>query len=187
MDTDLISRETSALVIIDVQERLLPVIHDGAAVLERLGFLAETAGLLGIPVLVTEQYPKGLGPTVAPIRTALPAWDPIEKLEFSCASVPEFLKRWRALNRPQLILVGVETHVCVAQSALELAAGGARVFVAVDATGSRRPADAATAVERMRAGGVTVTTAEAAAFEWLRRAGTDEFRTVSRRLKAVAR
>ncbi len=186
MPTDLLSRETSALLIVDVQERLMPVIHDGAAVLERIGFLADVARLLGVPVLVSEQYPQGLGPTVETLRARVPAWDPVVKVEFSCAPNPVFAARWAALRRPQLVVAGIEAHVCVAQTALELAASGTRVFLAADATGSRRPLDAAVALDRMRAGGITVTTAEAVAFEWLRRAGTGDFKAVSALVKGTA-
>jgi nicotinamidase-related amidase len=185
MPTTLMSREASVLVIVDVQERLMPAIHDGAAMLARLGLLADTARRLGIPVLVTEQYPKGLGVTVDTVRASLVVYDPVVKVEFSCVPVPAFAARWAALGRSQAVLAGVETHVCMAQSALDLAAAGVQVFLPADATSSRRPLDRDIAIERMRAGGVTVTTAEAVVFEWLRRAGTDEFKDVSQALKAL--
>lgn len=185
MRADLISRDASVLVIVDVQERLLPAIHEGAAALARMLLLLQTAALLKVPVIVTEQYPKGLGPTVAAVRAAVPAFTPVEKLEFSCAPVPRFAQMLRALNRPQVIVAGIETHVCVGQTALDLAAAGSRVFVPADATGSRRALDRDAALDRMRDGGVTVTTAEAVAFEWLRCAGTEEFKAVSGFLKQV--
>jgi len=186
MPSKLVSREASALVIVDVQERLMPAIHDGAAVLARIGLLADTARQLGIPVLVTEQYPKGLGLTVETVRAALATYDPVVKVEFSCVPVPAFAARWGGLGRSQVVLAGVEAHVCMAQSALDLVAVGVQVFLPADATSSRRPLDRDIALERMRSGGVTVTTAEAVVFEWLRRAGTDEFKAVSQRLKAMA-
>jgi len=186
MKADLISRDASVLVIVDVQERLLPAIHDGPAALARMLLLLETAARLGVPVIMTEQYPKGLGPTVAAVRALVPAFAPVEKLEFSCAPVPRFAERLRALNRPQVIVAGIETHVCVGQTALDLAAAGSRVFVPADATGSRRVLDRDAALNRMRDAGVIVTTAEAVVFEWLHRAGTEEFKAVAGFLKAVA-
>jgi nicotinamidase-related amidase len=185
MKAELISRDASALVIVDMQERLLPAIHEGDALLTRIRFLLDAARTLSVPVLVTEQYPKGLGPTVAGVRDALAAFDPVEKTEFSCAAVPVFRDRLAALRRNQVVIAGIETHVCVGQTALELAAAGLDVFVASDATGSRRPSDREAALARMRGCGVTVTTSEAVAFEWLRRAGTPEFKAVSTFLKAV--
>ena len=184
MPNHLVSRDACALLIVDVQERLMPVIHEAAGVLDRIALLADAARRLGIPVLVTEQYPKGLGVTVDTIRAAVPDYDPVVKVEFSCVPVPAFAARWSALGRSQVVLAGVEAHVCVAQSALDLAAAGVQVYVPADATSSRRPLDRAIALDRMRGAGVTVTTAEAVLFEWLRRVGTEEFKAVSQRLKA---
>jgi len=182
----LASRDASVLLIIDVQEKLLPAIAGGEAIPPRIGLLLEAAKSMQVPVLVTEQYPQGLGPTVEAIRRELPEGvNPIEKTSFSCVPEPAFMSALTALARRQVVIAGTEAHVCVAQTALELAAGGWTVFLAADAVGSRREADREIAIERMRRSGVTVTTAEAVAFEWLRRAGTPEFKTVQRRLKSI--
>lgn len=188
MHDGLLSRDASVLVVVDVQERLAPVIHGREGLLARVELLVAAAGLLGVPVLVSEQYPQGLGRTVEAVRRALPAGTiPVEKTEFSCAPVPEFAARLAALGRTQVVLAGMETHVCVAQTALDLRSrDGGSVWVAADATGSRRPEDARIALERLRAAGVGITTAEAVVFEWLRRAGTPEFKAMQARLKALA-
>ncbi len=185
MKPELLSRDLSVLVIVDVQEKLLPHIHDHTRLLNRLALLLTASRLLGVPVLLTEQYPKGLGPTVAVIRQAIPDCDPIVKIDFSCTPVDEFRERLAATSRSQIVMAGIEAHVCVAQSALELAGRGANVSVVADATGSRRPPDAETALKRLTACGVNVTTAEAVVFEWLRRAGTEEFKAIQRKLKEL--
>jgi nicotinamidase-related amidase len=164
----------------------VPVIHEHARMLARLDLLIHAARTLGVPVLVTEQYPQGLGPTVAAVRDALPVHEPVVKTDFSCAGVPEFDSRLAALGRDQIVIAGIEAHVCVAQSALGLAARGGAVFVAADAVSSRRAFDAETALRRLDRAGVGVTTAEAVVFEWLRRAGTSEFKAVQQKIKAAA-
>lgn len=185
VDRGLLKREAGVLAVIDVQEKLLPHVHQGGRLLARLELLLTAANRLAVPVIVTEQYPKGLGGTVEAVRRHLDPYDPVVKMDFSCAPVPEFAKRLEGLGRTQLVVAGIEAHVCVAQSAIELAAGPRRVFVVADAVSSRRPQDAAVAVDRMRAAGVEVTTTEAVVFEWLRRAGTDEFRAIQAGIKAL--
>lgn len=186
MTADLLDRARSVLVVVDVQEKLMPHIHAAAPLQARLELLLDAAVRLGVPVIVTEQYPQGLGPTVPAIRAALPAGDPVVKTDFSCAPVPAFRERLAAVGRSQVVLAGIEAHVCVAQTALELAGGGAAVWVVADAVGSRRPLDRDTAIERFRAAGVGVVTAESVVFEWLRRAGTPEFKALSPRIRDLA-
>jgi nicotinamidase-related amidase len=180
-----LSRRRSVLVVVDVQERLFPHVSRGKRLLSRIDLLLAAAALLDIPVIVTEQYPAGLGGTVEEIRRGLPKYDPIEKLDFSCVPAPGFLERLEALQRDQIVLAGIETHVCIAQTAMELHAQGRSVHIAADAVSSQRPLDSQLALERLRQNGLTVTTAEAVVFEWLRRAGTAEFKALQGKLKAL--
>jgi nicotinamidase-related amidase len=172
-------------VLIDFQERLFPNVYEHSNVLMRVDLLLTAAKLLEIPLLVTEQYPKGLGGTIEEIRKVLPEMQPLTKMDFSCVAAPGFKEKLSSLQRDQIVLTGIETHICVAQTALDLAAQGENVFIAADATSSRRPLDAQLALRRMERSGLTITTAEAVVFEWLRRAGTDEFKALQPKLKAL--
>ncbi len=185
MKHELLDRNRSVLVLIDFQERLFPHVHEYQRVLTRIDLLLFAANLLKVPLVVTEQYPKGLGKTIEEIRAALPQLQPLEKMDFSCVPAPGFEKLLASLQRDQIVLAGIETHICVAQTAMDLASNGESVFVVADATSSRRPLDAQTALQRMNQNGLTITTAEAVVFEWLRRAGTDEFKALQPKLKAL--
>lgn len=167
----------SVLVVIDIQERLAAVMPACASVVRATGILLEVAGRLHIPVLVTEQYPKGLGRTVAEVAAKLPEGAVrVEKTCFSaCAALP--------LTRPQVVLTGMETHVCVLQTALELAASGREVFVVEDAVSSRTEANYSNALARLWAAGIVITNTESVAFEWLRDAAHEHFRAVSKLLR----
>jgi len=177
----LIDAEKSCLLVVDVQERLIPAIHDGERVIRNTGWLMRIAGELGVPVLMSEQYPRGLGHTVAELRDLMPAGEIVEKLHFSCAASPECRKRLDVIGRRQVVVAGIEAHVCVLQTALGLLRDGFEVYVVAEATSSRRAADAELAVERLRHDGVRIVGREMVAFEWLHRAGTDRFRDVSKR------
>jgi len=185
MKPELLDRNRTLLVLIDVQERLFPSIHENQRMLSRIDLLLCAAKLLSVPLLLTEQYPKGLGPTLEEVRRVLPEVEPLVKTDFSCVAAPGFKERLASFGRDQILLAGIETHICVAQTALDLASGGERVFVAADATSSRRPLDAQTALRRLDQCGLVITTAEAAVFEWLRRAGTEEFRSLQPKVKAL--
>lgn len=185
MKPELLDRNRSILVVIDIQERLFPNVYEYPRVLSRIDLLLSAAKLLQIPLLLTEQYPKGLGNTIEEIRQALPGIQPLTKMDFSCVSASGFKERLASLHRDQVVLAGIETHICVAQTALDLASRGDRVFVAADATSSRRPLDAQIAMRRLEQSGLTITTAEAVVFEWLRRAGTEEFKALQPKLKAL--
>lgn len=167
----------SALVVVDIQERLAAAMPARAAVARNVRILLDAAARLGIPVLVTEQYPKGLGHTVPEVVSRLPgAAVRIEKTAFSaCAALP--------LSRPQVVLAGMEAHVCVLQTAMELAAAGREVFVVADAICSRSEANHANALDRLRNAGVIVTNTESALFEWLRDAANEHFRDLSRLIR----
>lgn len=186
MKAELLSRDDSVLVVVDVQEKLVPAVPAASRVIERVRLLLEAARLLHVPVIATEQYPKGLGLTVEPVRAALPAGTvPLEKTEFSCVPVPAFASRIMTLGRDQIVVAGLEAHVCVGQTALDLAGMGKRVFVPADAVASRREEDAAVALRRLERAGVVITTAEAVVFEWLRRAGTAEFKALSAVIRSI--
>lgn len=181
----ILNRSRAQLVLVDLQDKLLPKIIQHQAVLAATGTMVRTARLLGVPILLTEQYPKGLGKTHKDLAGLLdqPPAEPIVKLHFSCARNEDFLSALARTDRRQVILVGIETHICVQQTALDLAAAGYEVFVCADAVGSRYNLDHRTALERMRQAGIVVTTTEAAVFELAERAGTDEFKQISKLLR----
>lgn len=170
--------ETSALVVIDVQDRLLVKVPSAAQLVRNAGFLLDVANLLEVPVLATEQYPKGLGPTTAELARRLPA-SPPAKTAFSCCGAGTFLEELEMLRRPNVVLVGMETHVCVSQTALDLLQAGLHVYLAVDALAARGPVDHDTALRRLEQAGAVPTTVEAVAFEWTADAANPKFKAVS--------
>lgn len=176
----LIDAARSQLLVIDLQERLLPAVHEAGRVLARTRLLLRAAGALGVPVVVTEQYPRGLGPTVPGVQEALPAGAAVlEKIAFSAAAEEAVAGRVReglAGGRDQLVIAGTEAHVCVLQTALGFLGRGFAVFVVEDAVSSRDPAGVAAAAARLRHAGCGWVTSEMAVFEWLGRAGTEAFR-----------
>jgi len=176
----LMKAENSCLLAVDFQERLMPALHDADRAIANGAWLIQIAQRLEMPVLASEQYPKGLGRTVAAIRDLLPAEAFMEKMHFSCAAERDCMRRIDALDRQQIIVMGAEAHVCVLQTALDLQAGGKEVYLVADAVSSRSPHDMALALERMRAEGVRVVSREMVAFEWLHQSGTDQFREISR-------
>jgi nicotinamidase-related amidase len=161
-----------------LQVKLLPAIPDREAILEQSAKIISAARILDIPVTITEQYPNGLGHTDAQILAVLGDRIPIEKIEFSAFRCDEAVEQIKELNRPQAILAGIEAHVCIQQTALDLLQAGVDVHVLADAVGSRRSKDAQIALNRMASSGATITTTESAAFELMKRAGTDEFKNI---------
>jgi nicotinamidase-related amidase len=176
----LISAEGSVLLLTDLQERLMPAIHDGDAVVARAVRLAEAARLLDVPVRATEQYPAGLGATVRPLAAYPEAV--LAKTAFSALGDPGFAALLPA-GSVEIVVAGCEAHVCVLQTVLGLLAAGHRVIVVADATGSRDPADKAAAIERARQHGAEIVTSEMVLFEWLRDARHPRFREVQKLLK----
>ena len=172
--------ETSCLLAVDFQERLMPAIHDADRIVANGAWLIQIAQRLNVPVLASEQYPRGLGHPVAAIRELLPAEAFMEKLHFSCAAERDCMRRIDALGRQQIVVIGAEAHVCVLQTALDLHAAGRDVYLVADAVSSRSPRDVELALERMRAEGVRVVSREMVVFEWLHQAGDDRFREISR-------
>jgi nicotinamidase-related amidase len=184
-----LDRARAALLIVDVQERLAAVMAPGdLAVCQRnILTLLEMARRLQLPLVVSEQYPRGLGPTVPALRSALdePGLDPlrIEKLTFACTDDPAFAEIYRRLRRDQWIVVGMEAHVCVYQTARGLVALGATVHVPADAVISRAPSNVHLGLGLVARAGAVVTATEAVVFDILGRAGTDDFRALSRLVK----
>jgi nicotinamidase-related amidase len=174
------------VVIIDVQERLVPAMHDGAAVVDRCIVLLQAAAELAIPVLISEQYPKGLGATVPRLLEQRGDATLLEKIHFSCADDPVMMAHVQAkaaLGRRQILIAGIEAHVCVLQSAFGFQAMGLDVFVVADATASRNPESARLAYERMRQNGANILNTEMAVFECLRKSGTPAFKVLSKLIK----
>ena len=168
----------SILLVVDVQERLAPAISESERVIDRISVLLKAARELDVPVLATEQYSKGLGSTVAPLAALLPLDGVVEKIHFNAALEPGFVDRLRGLDRTQIVVTGTEAHVCVLQTTLGLKAAGFDCFLVADAVGSRDPDNRLFGMERMRANGVEIVTAEMVMFEWLCRAGTPAFKRV---------
>lgn len=179
----LIERGRSILLLVDVQERLVPAMAAPAPMLANCGLLLRGAARLGVPILVSEQYPQGLGPTVPELGDLVPAADRYPKTAFSCVDDPAIRARLAAEQRDQVVVCGIEAHVCVLQSTLGLKAAGWTPFVAADATASRRADSKATALERLRVNEVEVVTAEMVLFEWLGAAGSAEFKDLSRLIR----
>ena len=169
----LIDASRAALLVIDVQEKLIGAVSDPAGTLARTRWLLAATAELGLPTVISEQYPKGLGPTVASLLEAAPQAQVVEKLHFSCVAgecLPASL-----LAREQVIVCGMETHVCVLQTVLGLIEAGRQVFLVRDAVGSRRAESKETAIARMARHGAEIVTTEMAVFEWLNSAEDPRF------------
>jgi nicotinamidase-related amidase len=182
--THLLDRSRATLLVVDVQERINAVMADPSH-LSRLSLLVGACALLGVPVVASEQYPQGLGQTVPELAERLPA-RPLVKLSFSCARDPQLLQALASDGgRRQVVVTGIEAHVCVLQTALDLLRAGFEVHVPHDATNSRRTTDKEWSLRRMIASGVVITSTESALFELLENCATDDFRRVSKMLKGV--
>lgn len=176
----LMSSRRASLVVIDAQERLVPAMSEPERVIKNISILIRAARELGVPILASEQYPRGLGPTLPEISDLWPAdLEPIAKTDFSCLDEPVFARAFKKIDRDQTIICGVEAHVCVLQTALAARSVGKNVFVIADACASRVPLSAERAYDRLRDEGVAVATTEMVVFEWLRRAGGPAFKTLS--------
>lgn len=177
----LLHRKRSQLLIVDLQQKLVPVIPDAMEILQTTAFLLTVAQIMNVPVVVSEQYPTGLGSTVSEISEHSVAKTVFEKLRFSAAQgLLQATSTESPSHAQRIVIAGIETHICVLQTALDLLAAGKQVFVVQDAVGSRHVADQATALDRIRQAGGTICCAESVAFEWCEVAGTDEFRQISR-------
>jgi len=179
----LMTSDTSALLVVDVQEKLLPHIFEHEEVTRRCVQTIEVAGHLGLPILVTEQYVKGLGPTVGPVREALERFDaykPLEKFAFSCFGDEAFEDRFDEKEISTLVVVGIESHVCVMQTALDALDRDTNVYLIAEATGSRNPRHKDEALQRMRDQGAIIGSVEMFAFEAMRTAKHDKFKHVQK-------
>ena len=169
--------EDTALLVVDIQEKLLPKIMQAGEVLRNASFLVNAAKALGVPVIATEQYPKGLGPTVEPIRGLLTTvW---EKKTFSAVAEGGALDFLKSDARIKVVVAGIEAHICVMQTVLDLLNQGFHVFVCVDAVSSRYAIDVKIALKRMQQAGAILVTAETCVYEWLETAANPAFREIS--------
>lgn len=170
-----LNRTDSLLLVIDVQSRLVPAIHQGSGVVSSCEWLLRVAREMAVPVLVTEQSPDAIGETVPLIRDQSVAEEIFVKTSFSCVREPNFIERLDAHSKKQIVICGMEAHVCVMQTVLDLIAKEFEVFIVVDAIGARDPNDRQTALDRMTKAGAVGITREMLFFEWLRVAKPDSF------------
>jgi len=173
-----IARGGACLVVVDLQERLLPAMFERERVVQQAVRLIRGAAVLKLPVVVTEQYRKGLGATAAEVAAAVPSFAPLEKNVFSACGAPGFTGALESRAVQDVLLCGIETHVCVMQTCLDLLEGGRRVFVVTDAVTSRTPENYRLGLDRMREAGAVLSSVEMALFEMLDRAGTEEFKQI---------
>ena len=178
-----ILKERTAALVIDIQERLYPFIFENETLTKNVTTLIEGLKIIGIPIFVTEQYVKGLGPTIEPVANVLGTHPRIEKMSFSCCDEPRVMEGIAVTGKENIILAGIESHVCVLQTALDLKRNGYQPVVVEDCVSSRRENDKRIAIERLRHEGVTITTYESILFELLRYSGTEQFRGISRLVK----
>ncbi len=179
----ILSSETTALLIIDIQEKILAVMQNPEMVISNTIKLIKGFKVLRLPIFFTEQYPKGLGSTAKQIANELEGFNPIQKMSFSCFGADDLFKRLSDNNISQVVVAGIESHVCVQQTVLDLLANNIQINVAADAVNSRKEIDYKTAIERMRNNGAEITTTEAILFELLNVCGTDEFKSISKIVK----
>ena len=180
---NILQRENTVLLIIDIQERILKVIHEYERVIENNLKLIKGMKILNVPIIYTEQYPKGLGPTADILRRELDGIEAVQKMSFSCSGAEELFENLKKKNIKTVVVTGIESHVCVLQTALDLMANGFSVQLAYDAVSSRRESDYKVALERMRSNGAEITTTESILFEMLNVCGTDEFKGISQIVK----
>lgn len=171
-------RGNTCLLLVDVQARLTPHIHESRHLLAAAQRMLRAADILGLPILITEQYPQGLGETVPELLEAVREPSRLQKMTFSVWQDEGCRHAIGSLNRPNVLIVGIETHVCVQQTALDLHQAGLRPVLLADAVSSRRPLDRDVAFDRLRSAGIVITTVESAIFQLLERAGTDLFRQI---------
>lgn len=178
-----LKRNETAAVVIDVQEKLFPLIHEHEQLAKNMSILIQGMKVMDIPLLVTQQYTKGLGGTVTQIKDAIGEYHHIEKMAFSCCGDEGFMSVLKKLNKKNVILMGIESHVCVLQTALDLIAEGFQPVVIEDCVSSRKPNDKRIAVERMKQSGAIVSTYESILFELTEVSGTDLFKSIVKLIK----
>jgi nicotinamidase-related amidase len=183
MNMGLISKGETVLVVIDVQEKLFVHMAEKEKLAENLTELIRFAHIMKIPIILTEQYPKGLGQTIPQVKQLVQNLQPIEKVEFSCFGSQKFREALTKTQAKTLIIAGIEAHICVTQTAIEGLKNGYGIYVVEDATSSRRLEDKATAIHRIRQNGVTVVSTEMLIYELLKKAGTPEFKETLKLVK----
>ena len=175
--------EKTALIIIDVQEKLSRVMHEKEKLFENLQKLIKGVQILSIPIVVTEQNPNGLGPTVSEIAPLLTDTKAVTKFSFSCCGEEPFLRKIEKLNRKQILLTGIETHVCVYQTAVDLIEAGYEVHTVVDCVSSRTTENKTLALDKMKSEGARLTSVEIVLFELLKTAANPKFKELSKIVK----
>jgi len=175
--------ENTVLVVIDIQESLARVMHEKDTLLENLQKTIKGAGILDIPMIVTEQVPEKLGATIPEISPLLDTVSPISKSSFSCCGEDRFMRELNGMKREQILVAGIESHVCVYQTTVDLIRMGYEVHIVTDCISSRTPGNRALGIERMKDEGARPTSTEMALFELLKVAGGDRFRKISRLVK----
>ena len=180
--TGLINKETTALLVIDVQEKLMPVVQDAEQIFANVNRLIKGVSTINVPIVITEQYPKGLGNTCTGVEIP-EGIQPIEKICFSCIQSANVLEELKARNITSLIVCGVESHICVLKTTLEALEKNIEVHVVADAVSSRTTANKQLALERMRQSGAFIVSTEIILFQLIDEAGTDAFKTISRLIK----
>lgn len=179
----LIDRATPQLLVVDMQERLAPAIPDIAAIENRCGILIQAAAEMAVPIVISEQYPSGLGGTLPVLMSLAGDNQAFEKLEFSCFANPALREVLTRAEGRNTIICGIEAHVCVLQTVLDMRAAGRAVTVVADAVSSRQAENRLIALERMRIAGVDVVTTEMVLFEWLRTAAAPAFKAISKLIR----
>jgi len=183
VDNFFLDKNDALLLIIDIQERLAVVMKEKDKVVKNTQHLIELAKMMNIPLVVTEQYPKGLGRTVPELQSLIPGSKPIEKISFNCCDEPSFLSEINKLGKKKIIVTGMETHVCVLQTATSLLQAGYTTHVVQDAICSRTKENWKAGLRFMHDAGAVLTCTETVLFQLLRAAGTEEFKKISQRIK----
>ena len=179
----LLTPQYTILVAIDFQKKLFPVMYDKEKLLKQVIKLIQGVKVLEIPIILTEQYPRGLGPTLPEIAGLLPGTTPIEKTCFSCCDAPSFCNSLEATKRQQVLICGIEAHICVYQTAVALVQAGYEVQVVADCVSSRDPENKMVSLFKMGIAGITATTMEMALFELLKVASGNKFKQISNIVK----
>lgn len=182
-DVGIIDRNKTALIVVDIQEKFKPAIFEMDRVIDNTKKVIEGARILEIPIIVTEQYSKGLGRTVDTIRASLGNFQPIEKLSFSCFGEQKFLNELEKLNVTDIIILGIEAHVCITKTILDAIAKGYRVHLVTDAISSRSESNLKIAVERAKQAGAFLASSEMILFQLMDSAGTEEFKRINEIIK----
>ena len=182
----LMKADQSFLLLIDLQERLVPAVARNQAVVANTSLLVKAARRLGVPVLATEHYPRGIGHSVAELRGLLEPGEVLTKIHFSAQAEQDCARRFAALKRPTVVVAGTEAHVCVLQTCLDLKASGYRPCVVANAVSSRNAIDRDLALQRLQAAGLPIVTVEMVLFEWLARGDTTEFRELLPLIKGIS-